>query len=103
MSDVVVAAPVKKTRAKKVVGEAAPVKKVVTKKEKKPIQVVAIVTPDGIEGTFSPEPRRPLIVHLPFRSKDVTFSETEMRYDPNPPPQPEPFGRVIAQFVCPDR
>ena len=98
MSDVVVAAPVKKTRAKKVVGEAAPVKKVVTKKEKKPIQVVAIVTPDGIEGTFSPEPRRPLIVHLPFRSTDVTFSETEMRYDPNPPPQPEPYDTDTGAY-----
>jgi len=28
------------------------------KKEKKPIQVVAIVTSEGIEGSFTPEPRR---------------------------------------------
>lgn len=63
-----------------------------TKKEKKPIQVVAVVTPDGIEGTFTPEPRKPLIVHLPFQSIDVEFpSGGEIRYDPNPPPQPEPY------------
>ena len=61
------------------------------KKEKKPIQVVAIVTPDGIEGTFTPEPRRPLIVHLPFRSTEVNFANDNIRYDPNPPPQPEPY------------
>lgn len=63
-----------------------------TKKEKKPIQVVAVVTPDGIEGTFTPEPRKPLIVHLPFQSTEVEFSSGgEIRYDPNPPPQPEPY------------
>ena len=62
------------------------------KKEKKPIRVVAVVTPDGIEGTFSPEPRKPLIVHLPFSSAEVEFTNaTEFRYDPNPPTQPEPY------------
>ena len=61
------------------------------KKDKKPIQVVAIVTPDGIEGTFTPEPRRPLIVHLPFSSTEVNFANDSIRYDPNPPPQPEPY------------
>ncbi len=62
------------------------------KKEKKPIQVVAVVTPDGIEGTFAPEPRKPLIVHLPFQSGDVEFNTpSEIYYDPNPPKQPEPY------------
>ena len=62
------------------------------KKEKKPIQVVAVVTPDGIEGTFTPEPRRPLIVHLPFSSNEVEFGATgELRYDPHVPPQPVPY------------
>ncbi len=62
------------------------------KKEKKPIQVVAVVTPDGIEGTFTPEPRRPLIVHLPFNSSEVKFSDTGMfQYDPNPPPPVQPY------------
>jgi len=61
------------------------------KKEKKPITVVAIVTPHGIEGSFS-EPKKPLIVHLPFSSKDVQFTETaSLRYDPHPPNQPVPY------------
>ncbi len=67
-------------------------KKPRVKKEKKPIQVVAVVTPQGIEGTFTPEPRKPLIVHFPFQSSEVEFSvSTEIRYDPNPPNQPEPY------------
>ena len=53
--------------------------------------MVAIVTPDGIEGTFTPEPRRPLIVNLPFRSSEVVFSETGIRYDPSPPPAVQPY------------
>jgi hypothetical protein len=60
------------------------------KKEKKPIQVVAIVTSDGIEGSFTPEPRRPLIVHFPFNSAEVEFNEA-LQYDPNPPPQVQPY------------
>lgn len=60
------------------------------KKEKKPIQVVAIVTSDGIEGSFTPEPRRPLIVHFPFNSTEVEFNEA-LQYDPNPPPQVQPY------------
>ena len=34
------------------------------KRQKKPIKIVAVVTPNGIEGSFSTEPRRPLIAHL---------------------------------------
>jgi len=60
------------------------------KKEKKPIQVVAIVTSDGIEGSFTPEPRRPLIVHFPFNSSEVEFNEA-LQYDPKPPPQVQPY------------
>jgi hypothetical protein len=62
-------------------------------KTKKAIQVVAVVTPEGIEGTFTPEPRRPLIVHLPFKSSEVKFADAgELRYDPNPPTTVEPYG-----------
>lgn len=69
------------------------------KKEKKPIQVVAVVTPDGIEGTFTPEPRRPLIIQFPFCSNEVDFgSGGEIRYDPNPPPQPEPYSEEAQLF-----
>jgi hypothetical protein len=76
------------------------VKKAAAKKDKKPIQVVAVVTPDGIEGTFTPEPRRPLIVNLPFRSGEVMFSDTGIRYDPSPPPSVQPYdvdGQVYFQ------
>ena len=79
--------PAKKTRAVR-----AP------KKEKKPIQVVAVVTADGIEGTFTPEPRRPLIVHLPFRSTEVSFNEAGIHYDPSPPPQIQPYDMGQAYF-----
>ena len=61
------------------------------KKEKKPIQVVAIVTSEGIEGSFTPEPRRPLIVHFPFNSSEIEFNEAGLQYDPNPPPQVQPY------------
>lgn len=62
-------------------------------KVKKAIQVVAVVTSDGIEGTFTPEPRKPLIVHLPFKSSEVNFVDAgELRYDPNPPTSVEPYG-----------
>ena len=44
------------------------------KRGKKPVKVVAIVTPHGIEGSFQPEPRRPLIVHLGIRTSEVAFS-----------------------------
>ena len=69
-------------------------------KQKKPVQVVAVVTPDGIEGTFTPEPRRPLIMHLPFQSTEVTLTEgfSEIHYDPNPPPQPEPYEDPDNQY-----
>ncbi len=76
--------PIKKTKTKTTTTR--------TKKEKKPIQVVAVVTPDGIEGTFAPEPRKPLIVHLPFQSGEIEFNTpSEIYYDPNPPKQPEPY------------
>lgn len=75
-------------------------RKPAVKKEKKPIQVVAVVTPDGIEGTFSPEPRRPLIVHLPFNSNEVEFQDGGLQYDPKPLNTVRPFdgdGQVYFQ------
>lgn len=68
---------------------AGPVEK---KKKEKKIKVVAVVTPNGIEGSFTPEPRKPLICHLPFESKEVKFTDQPLRYDPTPPIQePEPY------------
>lgn len=79
--------PVKK-RAPRKKQDGAVVKQ---KKEKKPVTVVAVVTPNGIEGSFS-EPRKPLIVHLPFNSSDINFTDSStLRYDPQPPQQPVPY------------
>lgn len=61
------------------------------RKTKKPIQVVAVVTPDGIQGNFNPEPRKPLIAHLDVHSNEVIFRDQQIRYDPSPPIQPEPY------------
>lgn len=52
---------------------------------KKPVKIVAVVTSDGIDGSFSPEPRRPLIAHLQIRTNEVLFHDQALRYDPNPP------------------
>ena len=52
-----------------VVEATAPTKSVTvkpSKKQKKPINIVAVVTPNGIEGSFMLEQRRPLIAHLPI-------------------------------------
>lgn len=64
----------------------APKKKAAAKKS---VKVVAVVTPDGIEGSFAPEPRRPLIAHLQIRTNDIVFHDQVLRYDPNPPTEAE--------------
>jgi hypothetical protein len=61
------------------------------KKPKKQPKIVATVTPHGIEGSFLPEPRRPLIAHLQINTSEVQFHENPLYYDPNPPGQPEPY------------
>lgn len=61
------------------------------KKTKKQPKIVATVTPDGIEGSFLPEPRRPLIAHLQIQTSSVQFHENPLVYDPNPPGQPQPY------------
>jgi hypothetical protein len=58
---------------------------VATGKKKKPVKVVAVVTPNGIEGSFQMAQRRPLIVHLGIRSVDLEFSGAA------PPAEPEPY------------
>jgi hypothetical protein len=64
------------------------------KKGKKQPKVVAIVTPNGIEGSFLPEPRKPLIARLQISSSDIHFNDTPLTYDPNPPVQPEPYDAM---------
>ena len=60
-----------------------------TTKSKQPISVT--VSADGIEGSFTPEPRRPLIAHLPFRTTEIQFQDSLLVYDPRPPINPEPY------------
>lgn len=57
------------------------------KREKKSSKhkVVAVVTPDGIQGSFQTEPKRPLIAHLPIHSADIVFHDQPLVYDPKPP------------------
>ena len=71
---------------------------IVAKKQKKQPKVVAVVTPDGIEGSFLPEPRRPLIAHLQVNSTEVKFHDIPIPYDPNPPSQPEPYDAMADNF-----
>jgi len=71
---------------------------VITKKQKKQPKIVAVVTPDGIEGSFLPEPRRPLIAHLQVNSTEVKFHDLPIPYDPNPPSQPEPYDAMADNF-----
>jgi hypothetical protein len=62
------------------------------KAAKQPVSIVAVVSADGgIQGTFTPEPRRPLIAHLPFRTTEIQFQDGPLTYDPRPPGVPEPY------------
>jgi hypothetical protein len=67
-------------------------KKTTTKKKQFP--VVAVITPDGIQGSLHIENRRPLIVHLPIQSRDVIFNDVPITYDPHPPVNPEAYNSI---------
>ncbi len=62
--------------------------------KKKQFPVVAVITPDGIQGSLQMETRRPLIVHLPIQSKDVIFNDVPITYDPCPPTNPEAYNTL---------
>lgn len=62
--------------------------------KKKQFPVVAVITPDGIQGSLQMETRRPLIVHLPIQSKDVMFNDIPITYDPLPPSNPEAYNSL---------
>ncbi len=63
------------------------------KREKKSTKhkVVAIVTADGIQGSFQPEKQRPLIAQLPIKTSEIQFHDQPIAYDPKPPGNPEAF------------
>jgi len=73
------------------------------KKGKKPVKVVAIVTPQGIEGSFQPEPRRPLIVHLGIRTNDVAFPGAKHGSEMLPGVEPEPYDASTNDMFAGDR
>lgn len=68
-----------------------------SKKGKKPIQVVAVVTANGIQGSFPTEQRRPLIGHLPISSVSVTFNDDSVVEAS----APEPFDDNICSYGAP--
>ena len=61
-----------------VIQEQVAIKKVSKKKQ---FPIVAVITPDGIEGNLLGRTRQPLIVHLPIQSKDVPMNDMPIMYD----------------------
>ncbi len=65
---------------------------------KKTPPVVAVVSPAGITGSFLNE-QRPLIVHIPVTSSQVTFESTPaLTYDPIIPDIPKPYHEGADTF-----
>jgi hypothetical protein len=58
----------------------------------KAVKVVAIVTPNGIEGSFQSEPRRPLIVHLGIRTTDIETADFGA--------EPEPYDATATNVFA---
>lgn len=59
--------------------------------KKKQFPIVAVITPDGIEGNLLSTTRRPLIVHLPIQSRDIPMNDMPIMYDPLPPTDAQPY------------
>jgi hypothetical protein len=70
------------------VAEEKPVKKISKKKQ---FPIVAVITPEGIEGNLLSATRRPLIVHLPIQSRDIPMNDMPIMYDPLPPTDAQPY------------
>ena len=73
-----------------------PVPEPVKKRSKKPIKVVAVVTPNGIEGSFLQEPRRPLIAYLPIHTNDMVFPKDNTA-------DPEPYNPATMNMFAGDQ
>jgi hypothetical protein len=80
--------------------ELPPVQPIATKnkREKKTTKhkVVAVVTPEGIQGTFQSDVRRPLIVSLPIHSSDVSFENQPFVYNPSVPEDYDAYNANIT-------
>lgn len=68
--------------------------------KKKQFPVVAVITPDGIEGNLLSGTRRPLIVHLPIQSKDVSSNDMPITYNPMPPIDAQPYDSYADNPFC---
>jgi len=68
--------------------------------KKKQFPVVAVITPDGIEGSLLSGVRRPLIVHLPIQSRDVPMTDMPIVYDPHPPTEAQPYDLNADNPFC---
>lgn len=67
---------------------------------KKTPQVVAVVGPAGISGSFLSE-QRPLIAHIPVTTEQVAFESAPemMKYDPTVPDVPRPYDEDHDEFA----
>jgi hypothetical protein len=70
--------------------------------KKKQFPVVAVITPNGIEGNLLSKGRTPLIVHLPIQSKDVPMNDMPIMYDPQPPTDAQPYDSHADNPFCED-
>jgi len=71
-----------------------------TKKSRKP-PVVAVVTPDGIQGSLHVAEQRPLVAHLPIRKSDIDsdlFCENRPTVTETGPPIPYDPSDVFSNF-----
>ncbi len=98
VNEVVQQAPVEEPVPEPVSQPVVPAVAETKKKGKKQPKVVAVVTPNGIEGSFLPEPRKPLIARLQINSSDIQFNDAPLTYDPNPSSQPEPYDAMKDSF-----
>ena len=89
-------------RGKRVAVKTESVEEVPKKKmsKKKQFPVVAVITPDGIEGTLLAGSRRPLIVHLPIQSKEVLMNDMSIVYNPLPPCEAQPYDSHADNPFC---
>lgn len=73
-----------------------------TPRASKAKQAISVtISADGnIQGSFTPEPRRPLIAHLPFRTTDIEFQDGPLIYDPRPPVNPEPYDAAADDLYA---
>jgi len=92
--EVIISDPTPKVSSTKVSSTKVSSPKAPTKRsaKSKAVPIVAVISSEGtIQGTFTPEPRRPLIAHFPFRSTEVQFQDGPLVYDPRPPGVPQPY------------